>query len=57
MKSELLLLITVLIRQICVAPDYVLCHPDIQKELIDWLKETVLDFYGEVRLGSEYGWI
>lgn len=52
MKSELLLLITVLIRQICVAPDYVLCHPDIQKELIDWLKETVLDFYGEVRLGK-----
>ncbi|XP_029181885.2 aldehyde dehydrogenase, dimeric NADP-preferring-like [Acropora muricata] len=33
--------------QICVAPDYVLCHPDIQKELIDCLKETVLDFYGE----------
>ncbi|XP_067047093.1 aldehyde dehydrogenase family 3 member A2-like [Acropora muricata] len=43
--------------QICVAPDYVLCHSDIQKELIDFLKETVLDFYGEVRLGSEYGWI
>lgn len=33
--------------QTCVAPDYVLCHPDIQDELIKRFKETIFDFYGE----------
>jgi len=33
--------------QTCVAPDYVLCHPDIQEELIKRFKETLFDFYGE----------
>ena len=34
--------------QTCVAPDYVLCHPEIQESLISQLKETLFDFYGEV---------
>ncbi|KAL9979597.1 hypothetical protein ACROYT_G017278 [Oculina patagonica] len=33
--------------QTCVAPDYVLCHPDMQDELIKRFKETLFDFYGE----------
>ncbi|XP_020612659.1 fatty aldehyde dehydrogenase-like [Orbicella faveolata] len=33
--------------QTCVAPDYVLCHPDIQDELIRRFKEAIFDFYGE----------
>lgn len=33
--------------QTCVAPDYVLCHPEIQESLISQLKETLFDFYGE----------
>ncbi|KAJ7372496.1 Aldehyde dehydrogenase 3 member B1 [Desmophyllum pertusum] len=33
--------------QTCVAPDYILCHPDIQDELIKRFKETLFDFYGE----------
>lgn len=33
--------------QTCVAPDYLLCHPDVQEELIKRFKETLFDFYGE----------
>lgn len=33
--------------QTCVAPDYLLCHPDVQDELIRRFKETLFDFYGE----------
>lgn len=33
--------------QTCVAPDYVLCHPDIQDDLIRRFKEALFDFYGE----------
>ena len=37
--------------QTCVAPDYLLCHPDVQEELIKRFKETLFDFYGEVSKG------
>ncbi|XP_068725060.1 aldehyde dehydrogenase, dimeric NADP-preferring-like [Montipora capricornis] len=33
--------------QTCVAPDYILCHPNIQPKFISHIKETLFDFYGE----------
>jgi len=33
--------------QTCVAPDYVLVHKDIEQKLIDKLKDTIHQFYGE----------
>lgn len=33
--------------QTCVAPDYILCHPDIQEALVKQFKEALFDFYGE----------
>ncbi|MFI5156341.1 MAG: aldehyde dehydrogenase [Chitinophagales bacterium] len=42
--------------QICVAPDYVLVHTDIQQEFVDAMKKTLQDFYGERPIESnEYG--
>ncbi len=42
--------------QLCVAPDYVLVHADIQQQFIDAMKKTLQDFYGERPIESnEYG--
>ena len=34
--------------QTCIAPDYVLCMRDQKDKLVDELKKTVKEFYGEV---------
>lgn len=37
---------TVNAGQTCVAPDYIMAHEDIKKELIEEMKQCLLDFYG-----------
>ena len=38
--------------QTCIAPDYVLCMRDQKDKLVDELKKTVKEFYGEVSVLS-----
>lgn len=33
--------------QTCVAPDYLLVHRDVKKELLRLMKQTILEFYGD----------
>ncbi|XP_023620625.1 fatty aldehyde dehydrogenase isoform X4 [Myotis lucifugus] len=33
--------------QTCIAPDYVLCEPSLQSQIVQKIKETVKEFYGE----------
>ncbi|XP_055992854.1 aldehyde dehydrogenase family 3 member A2 isoform X2 [Sorex fumeus] len=33
--------------QTCIAPDYVLCEPSLQSQVVQKIKETVKEFYGE----------
>lgn len=33
--------------QTCVAPDYLLIHKDVKKELLRLMKQTILEFYGD----------
>ncbi|XP_063151931.1 aldehyde dehydrogenase family 3 member A2 isoform X2 [Candoia aspera] len=33
--------------QTCIAPDYILCSQSIQKKVVDTVKETLKEFYGE----------
>ncbi|MDU5251485.1 aldehyde dehydrogenase family protein [Anaerococcus vaginalis] len=33
--------------QTCVAPDYLLVHKDVKKELLRLMKQTILEFYGD----------
>ncbi|XP_060541615.1 aldehyde dehydrogenase family 3 member A2 isoform X1 [Pantherophis guttatus] len=33
--------------QTCIAPDYILCNPSIQKTVVEIIKKTVKEFYGE----------
>lgn len=33
--------------QTCVAPDYLLVHKDVKKELLRLIKQTILEFYGD----------
>ncbi|XP_036622506.1 aldehyde dehydrogenase family 3 member A2 isoform X1 [Trichosurus vulpecula] len=33
--------------QTCIAPDYVLCEPSLQSQIVEKIKETVKEFYGE----------
>ncbi|XP_027717473.1 fatty aldehyde dehydrogenase isoform X2 [Vombatus ursinus] len=33
--------------QTCIAPDYVLCEPSLQSQIVERIKETVKEFYGE----------
>ena len=33
--------------QTCVAPDYLLVHKDVKKELLRFMKQTILEFYGD----------
>lgn len=42
--------------QTCVAPDYVLVHRSVSRELLDYIESTIIDFYGEdISHNSEYG--
>jgi aldehyde dehydrogenase (NAD+) len=42
--------------QTCVAPDYVLAHRDVHDELIDILRRTVIEFYGDdPQRSKDYG--
>lgn len=42
--------------QTCVAPDYVLVHKDVEKELIDLMKTSIRKFYGEnPKESKDYG--
>jgi acyl-CoA reductase-like NAD-dependent aldehyde dehydrogenase len=42
--------------QTCVAPDYLLAHEEIYKPLLDQLRATIEEFYGEdARRSSDYG--
>lgn len=34
-------------EQTCVAPDYLLVHKDVKKELLRLMKQTILEFYGD----------
>ncbi|XP_049730582.1 aldehyde dehydrogenase family 3 member A2 isoform X3 [Elephas maximus indicus] len=33
--------------QTCIAPDYILCEPSLQNQIVQKIKETVKEFYGE----------
>ncbi|XP_058019831.1 aldehyde dehydrogenase family 3 member A2 [Ahaetulla prasina] len=33
--------------QTCIAPDYILCNPSIQKTVVEFIKKNVKEFYGE----------
>ncbi|XP_037348291.1 aldehyde dehydrogenase family 3 member A2 isoform X1 [Talpa occidentalis] len=33
--------------QTCIAPDYILCEPSLQSQIVQKIKETVQEFYGE----------
>ncbi|XP_054427140.1 aldehyde dehydrogenase, dimeric NADP-preferring [Pteronotus mesoamericanus] len=42
--------------QTCVAPDYILCDPSIQSQVVEKLKKSVKEFYGEdARKSPDYG--
>ena len=42
--------------QTCIAPDYILCHSNAVDSLIEQLKATIIQFYGESPLNSQsYG--
>ncbi|XP_066092647.1 aldehyde dehydrogenase, dimeric NADP-preferring-like [Saccopteryx bilineata] len=42
--------------QTCVAPDYILCDPSIQNQVVEKLKKAVKEFYGEdVQKSRDYG--
>uniref|UniRef100_A0A6J0UVH6 Aldehyde dehydrogenase n=1 Tax=Pogona vitticeps TaxID=103695 RepID=A0A6J0UVH6_9SAUR len=41
--------------QTCIAPDYVLCHPSVQNEIVERIKKTLKDFYGDdVKKSPDY---
>uniref|UniRef100_A0A8C6STC1 Aldehyde dehydrogenase n=1 Tax=Neogobius melanostomus TaxID=47308 RepID=A0A8C6STC1_9GOBI len=42
--------------QTCIAPDYVLCEPSVQNQLIDCIRLTLLEFYGaDPKSSPDYG--
>ncbi|KAM5306488.1 aldehyde dehydrogenase, dimeric NADP-preferring isoform 2-T2 [Glossophaga mutica] len=42
--------------QTCVAPDYILCDPSIQNQVVEKLKKSVKEFYGEdAKKSPDYG--
>ncbi|CAK6435469.1 unnamed protein product [Pipistrellus nathusii] len=42
--------------QTCIAPDYILCEPSLQGQIVQKIKETVEEFYGEnIRGSPDYG--
>uniref|UniRef100_U3JTL9 Aldehyde dehydrogenase n=1 Tax=Ficedula albicollis TaxID=59894 RepID=U3JTL9_FICAL len=41
--------------QTCIAPDYILCHPSIQGKVVENIKATLKEFYGEdVKSSPDY---
>ncbi|NWI86615.1 AL3A2 dehydrogenase, partial [Pitta sordida] len=41
--------------QTCIAPDYILCHPSIQSQVVENIKATLQEFYGEdVKSSPDY---
>ncbi|XP_053130697.1 aldehyde dehydrogenase family 3 member A2 isoform X2 [Hemicordylus capensis] len=41
--------------QTCIAPDYVLCDPSIQNQIVETMRKTLKEFYGEdVKLSPDY---
>ncbi|XP_040388647.1 aldehyde dehydrogenase family 3 member A2 isoform X11 [Cygnus olor] len=41
--------------QTCLAPDYVLCEPSIQSQVVEYIKATLQEFYGEdVKKSPDY---
>ncbi|XP_028397604.1 aldehyde dehydrogenase, dimeric NADP-preferring-like [Dendronephthya gigantea] len=40
--------------QTCVSPDYVMCHPSVQDELVKNMKDTIKEFFGEDPKKSEH---
>ncbi|KAK7882216.1 hypothetical protein WMY93_028390 [Mugilogobius chulae] len=42
--------------QTCIAPDYVLCEPSVQNQLIECIRLTLLEFYGaDPKSSADYG--
>ncbi|NXQ42828.1 AL3A2 dehydrogenase, partial [Catharus fuscescens] len=42
--------------QTCIAPDYILCDPSIQSKVVENIKATLKEFYGEdVKSSPDYG--
>ena len=42
--------------QTCLAPDYVLVHRSVYSELVEQLKQAIVEFYGKVPLFRS-GWL
>ncbi|KFV69449.1 Fatty aldehyde dehydrogenase, partial [Dryobates pubescens] len=41
--------------QTCIAPDYILCHPSIQSQVVENIKATLQEFYGaDVKSSPDY---
>uniref|UniRef100_A0A3P8UWL4 Aldehyde dehydrogenase n=1 Tax=Cynoglossus semilaevis TaxID=244447 RepID=A0A3P8UWL4_CYNSE len=42
--------------QTCIAPDYILCEPSIQSQVVDCIRLTLLEFYGaDPKCSPDYG--
>jgi aldehyde dehydrogenase (NAD+) len=42
--------------QTCIAPDYLMLHKSVKESLIDRIKKTIIDFYGEdAKQSKDYG--
>ncbi|XP_054901462.1 aldehyde dehydrogenase family 3 member A2-like isoform X1 [Poeciliopsis prolifica] len=42
--------------QTCIAPDYILCEPCIQGQVVEFIRETLLEFYGaDPKCSPDYG--
>eukprot|EP00039_Didymoeca_costata_P018799 m.335035 g.335035 ORF g.335035 m.335035 type:complete len:497 (+) comp17495_c0_seq1:28-1518(+) len=39
--------------QTCISPDYVLVHKDVEKEFLDTMKQTIIDFYGDPKTSTD----
>ncbi|GAB1603612.1 aldehyde dehydrogenase, dimeric NADP-preferring-like [Argonauta hians] len=41
--------------QTCIAPDYILCHPDLQDSLVEAMKNSIIKFFGtDVAKSEDY---
>ncbi|XP_061924403.1 aldehyde dehydrogenase, dimeric NADP-preferring-like isoform X2 [Entelurus aequoreus] len=42
--------------QTCIAPDYILCEPDVQTRVVECIRQTLLEFYGpDPKSSPDYG--
>uniref|UniRef100_A0A665WTB5 Aldehyde dehydrogenase n=1 Tax=Echeneis naucrates TaxID=173247 RepID=A0A665WTB5_ECHNA len=42
--------------QTCIAPDYILCEPSVQGQVVDRIRRTLLEFYGaDPKCSPDYG--